>query len=236
MDVAGMTKLEKALTWLGMWGAMRLFAPIVVALIGSILLLESLVPSAVDLFPGASLRIIHVVVIGSGLLVGLLGHFAAEFWDRVFFEAWYGPRGKWLDLASKPLHLFAPGSPLKSLRSQASYHLTPKAELTNDLYREAVKLARRQVVRWERIEHPLILSQVLRSLLWPNVAIAAFAFSAGVASSIAGRVEEVPRLLAVAVACLILQLLLMASYVHFRMDHLLRLYHDVASHHAKRKS
>jgi len=236
MDVAGTTKLEKALTWLGMWGATRLFAPIVVPLVGSILLLESLVPSAADLFPGAPLRIIHVVVVGSGLLLGLLGHFAAEFWDRVFFEAWYGPRGKWLDSASKPFHLFASGGALKSVRNQAAHHLAPKTDLANGIYREAVKIARRQVERWERVGHPLILSWAFRGLLWPNLVVAVLAFIAGIGSWLSGSVEEVPRLLAVAAACLILQLLLLACYIHFRMDHMLRLYHDVASHHAKRKS
>lgn len=236
MDATATTKLEKALTRLGMWGGMRAFASIVVALVGSVLLVVSLVPSALDLFPRASPKIIYVVTVGFGLLLGLLGHFAAEAWDRFLFEAFYGPRGAWLDTAAKPFHLFPPGTPLKSIRAQAVPHLGPKVNTGHEIYREAVKLAKRQAERWERIEHPLILSWILRGLLWPNLVVAAFSFLIGIAAWFAGAVAEAPRLLAVAGACLILQVLLLASYLHFRMAHMLRLYQDVASHHPKRKS
>lgn len=236
MDITVTTKLEKALTRLGMWGVAREIAPVTVALAGSVLLLESLVPSAVDLFPRASPKIIHVVVVGCGLLLGMLGHFAAEFWDRVLFEACYGPHGKWLDSAVKPFHLFSPGAALKSVREQAAHHLGPKVHVGDDTYQEIVKLAKRQVVRWERIEHPLIFSRVLRGLLWPSLIVAALSFIAGIGSWFTGVVEASPRLLAVAAACLVLQLLLLASYLQFRMEHMLRLYQDVASHHGKRKS
>jgi hypothetical protein len=236
MDATATTKLEKALTRLGMWGGMRAFASIVVALVGSVLLLVSLVPSAADLFPRASPKIIYVVATGFGLLLGLFGHFAAEAWDRFLFEACYGPSGAWLDAAAKPFHLFPPGAPLKATRGQAVPHLGPKINTGHEIYREAVKLAKRQAERWERIEHPLILSWALRGLLWPSLTVAIVAGIAGIAAWFAGAIAEAPRLLAVAVASLLLQVLLLASYLHFRMAHMLRLYQDVASHHAKRKS
>src|SRR5574341_1241150 len=118
------TRTEKLLTWLGMWGAMRGFLPLTAAVIGSVALLEFLTPPAARLFPSVFTGLLHVLAVGIGLLLGLIGHFAGDFWDRVIFEACYGPQGMWLDLTRRPLLVFPAGSALKAERSRASQALS----------------------------------------------------------------------------------------------------------------
>lgn len=227
-------KIEKALTRLGLWGAMRTFFPITVALLGSVLLLESLAGSASRLFPLAPANVIHAVAIGTGLLLGLFGHFAGDLWDRFFFEAGYGPRGRWLDTTSRPLSLFPEGAALRKVRSQAAQAL--KTEIDDGFYRQAVKLARRQAERWELVEHPLILSWTVRGLLGPCLVAAVLAGAAAAAALLLGVVDEIVRPLAIGGAGLLLGVLLLNFYAGNRMEHMLRLYQDVALHHGKRKS
>jgi hypothetical protein len=233
MDVALTSKAEKAVTRLGMWGAMRAAFPITTALLGSVLLLESLTTSVARLLPRAPVNAIHAVAIGAGLLLGLFGHFLGEFWDRRLFEAAYGPQGYWRDAASRPLSLFPPGAPLKKLRSQAAHAM--KLEALEGFYRQAVKLARRQVERWELVEHPLILSWTARGLLGPCLVAAVAAASAAGAAALLGAVGEIPRLLAIGLGSLLLAALLLVCYADHRMEHMLRLYQDVATHPAKKK-
>lgn len=227
------TKAENLLTWLGLWGAMRSFFPIAVALLGSVLLLESFTASAARLFPRAPLNALHTVAIGAGLLLGVLSHFAGEFWDRFFFEGRYGPRGRWLDTASRPLGLLPAGAALKKVRGQAAQAM--KAEVGDGLYRQAVKLARRQVERWGPIEQPLILSWIPQGLLGPCLAAAVLGVVGIAAASLLGETAEIPRLLTIAAGSLVLGVLFLACYTDLRMTHMLRLYQDILSHPAKKK-
>lgn len=234
MSVTNPTRLERLLTWLGLWGALRTFVPLLLAQLVAIGLFESLLPSASRLFPRAPLNFLHFMAVGAGLFCGLLGHFAGEVWDRVVFEGGYGLRGRWLDAAGRPLGIFPPGGELKQARAQAAQ--TPALKDAGEgIYWEAVKLARRQAERWERIEQPLLLSRIVRSLLCPILAVAGLATFAALASA-AGPREETPRLLAVAGSALLLGLLLLAPYARLRMTHMLRLYQDVAAHQSRRKS
>jgi len=233
MDDAFFAKAERALTWLGWWGTLRVFFPIAVALLGSVLLLESLAGSAARLLPHAPLNAVHAVAFGAGLLLGLLGHSIGELWDRRFFEGRYGPRGGWLDATSRPLSLFPAGAPLKKSRNEAAHAM--KLEVSDGLYRQAVKLARRQVERWERVERPLILSWSARGLLGPCAATALLAVLGALAASPLGAAAEIPRLLAIGAGSLLLGTLLLVCYADLRMEHMLRLYQDVATHPAKKK-
>jgi hypothetical protein len=228
------TKAEKLLTRLGLWGALRGFFPLPAALIASVVFLESLTPPIARLSPAVPLNLIHLFAVGIGLLLGLIGYFAGDFWDRVVFEAFYGPQGEFLAAARRPL-LFPAGSTLNHLRSQAAQALPRRPDSEGDIYREAVKVARRQAERWERIEHPLILSRFVRALLWPCLSAAFLASCAAAISPLAAAGTVAPRLLEAGGAYLVLALLLLVPYSHLRVEHMIRLYQDVSAHPAKRK-
>lgn len=229
------TRTERLLTRLGMWGAAQGFAAVAATLVASVVLLESLTPPVARLFPGVPASLIHVFAVGIGVFLGLIGSFAGDFWDRVFFEACYGPQGRWLDTDGRPLWLFPAGSALKRHRSQAAQALPRKPETGMEIHREAAKLAKRQVVRWERIEHPLILSRWVRGFLWPCLSVALLALCAAAISALRGAPAEVLRLLATGAASLVLAVLLLVPYSHLRMEYMLRLYQDVEAHAGRRK-
>ena len=69
------TRIEKLLTWLGLWGAMRGFFPLAAAIALSVALLESLTSPVARLFPSVPVNLIHVFSVGTGILLGT---------DRVF--------------------------------------------------------------------------------------------------------------------------------------------------------
>lgn len=227
------TRVERLLTWLGMWGVMRGFSALAAAIIGSVALLEFLSPVAVRLFPPAFSNAIHVFAVGIGLLLGLLGYLVADFWDRVVFDAWYGPHGRWLPMARQPLLVLPEGEPLKRSRGLAAQALPRKPETDAEIDREAIKVARRQVERWERIERPLILAQCVRGFLWPCVFVGVLACGGALAASVFGAATEAPRLLLRGGGCLLLMALLFVPYAHLRAEFLLRLYRDVAAHPAR---
>lgn len=234
----GTMRLEKVLTWLGAWGALRYGGALVVAALGSILFLELLTPFLARLLPGVAPNRLHFFVVAVGLLLGLIGHFVAEFWDRVVFARWYGPRGAWVDRARSPLFVFPAGVELKRLRTQAVQALPKPPESDDRLDREVTKAAQRQLERWERIEHPLILGRLVRGLLWPGVFAAVLAvIAAALAFSLGAAVG--PRLLAAGAAYAILTLLLLVPFIRLRAEFFVRLYRDVAAHPAhpaRRKS
>ena len=229
------TRAEKLLTWLGMWGAMQGFPALAAAIILSLAFLESLTSSVARLFSSVPVNLIHVSAVGIGLLLGLIGYFAGDFWDDVFFEACYGPRGRWLDAASRPLLVFPAGAPLRRSRHQAAQALALKADTGKGVYRDAVKVARRQTERWERIEHPLILSGFLRGFLWPCLFVALLAVCAAGIFPFFGVATEAGRLLTVSGGCFVLALALLVPYSHLRIEHMVRLYQDVAKHAVKKK-
>jgi hypothetical protein len=231
--------VEKVLTGLGAWGALRFRAPLVTAVFSSILLLELLVPSLARLFPGVPPNLLHFFAISIGLLLGVIGHFIADLWDRVVFARWYGPRGSWLDTTQPPLFVFPAGVELKRLRAMAVQALPKKPTSDERIDREVVKVAQRQLERWERIEHPLILGQLVRGLLWPSLFASILAVAAGVLASPLGAAAAGPSLLAVGAAYVVLTLLVLVPYTRLRVEFLLRLYQDVVAHPAhppKRKS
>jgi hypothetical protein len=214
---------------------MRSGIPLVAAIILSVALLECFVPPVARLFPAVRLNLLHLFAIGIGLLLGLIGYHAGEFWDRVAFEAYYGPQGRWQDATGEPLLLFPAGATLKRQRAQATRALARHPDPGEGTYREAAKVARRQAERWERIERPLILSRCLRGLLWPCLIPAALAFGGAVVFSLLGGRPEVSRLMMIAGVSLALWLLCVAPYTHLRVAHMIRLYEDVAGHSPKRK-
>jgi hypothetical protein len=230
-----MTKTEKLLTWLGMWGAMRGFCPLTAAIIVSVALLESLTPPVARLFSAVPVNLIHVFAVGIGLLLGLIGYFAGESWD-LLFEMFYGPKGKWLETPHRPFLVLPPGPTLKRHRNQAAQALPRKSEAEEGVYREAVKVAKRQVERWEGIERPLILSRFMRSFLWPCLFAAILAACGAVIFPVFGAAMEVPRFLATAGGSLVLALLFLVPYSRLRVEHMIRLYQDVAGHSPKRKA
>jgi hypothetical protein len=229
------TKTEKLLTWLGMWGAMRGLVPLASAIVVSIVLLEFLTPPAIRFFSAVPVNFIHVVAVGIGLLLGLVGYFAGDSWD-LLFETFYGPKGKWADTASKPFLVFAPGDPLTRQRNLAAQSLPRKPGSEDDVYREAVKIARRQVERWDGIEHPLVLSRFFRALLWPFLFAALLALCGAAIFPLVGAAAEAPRLLVIAAGCLVFMLACLVPYSGRRAEHMIRLYRDVAGHAPKKRA
>ncbi len=235
----GTTHVEKVLTGLGAWGALRVGAALVTAVFSSIFLLELLTPSLARLLPGVPPNHLHFFVIGIGLLFGVIGHFIADLWDRVVFARWYGPGGSWLDTTQPPLFVFPAGAELKRLRALAVHALPKKPASDERIDREVVKVAQRQLERWERIERPLILGQLVRGLLWPSLFAAVLALAAAVLASPLGAATAGPSLLVVGAAYIVLTLLVLVHYTRLRVEFLLRLYQDVIAHPAhplKRKS
>jgi hypothetical protein len=233
------TGIERFLTWLGLWGAMRVFSALLAAVLGAILTLECLVPSAARLFPDARPNALHFFAVGIGLLLGLIGHFVADVWDRLVFEAAYGPHGRWITASRPPLAGFPAGEELRHARSQAAHALPRKPESDAEMDREAVKVARRQAERWERIERPLILARVVRGLLWPGLFAAALSLAAAALVGVFHGAAEGLRLFLMGGGYLCLTLLLLIPYARLRVEYLLRLYQDVAAHPAhpvKRKA
>jgi hypothetical protein len=228
------TKTEKLLTWLGMWGAMRGFVPLASAIVVSVALLESLTPPVIRFFSAVPVNLIHVFAVGIGLLLGLVGYFAGDSWD-LLFELFYGPKGKWRDKTGRPFLAFLPGERLKRHRNQAAQALPKKPDAEDDVYREAVKLAKRQVERWDGIEHPLILSRFMRALLWPLLFATILALVGAAVFPLVGAATEAPRLLTTAAVYLVLTLACVVPYSRGRVEHMIRLYQDVAGHAPKKK-
>jgi len=229
------TKTENLLTWLGVWGAMRGFCPLASAIVVSVALLESFTPPVIRFFSAVPVNLIHVFAVGIGLLLGLIGYFAGDSWD-LLFEMFYGPQGKWLDTTGRPFLVFSPGQTLKRHQNQAAQALPRKPDAEDEIYREAVKVAKRQVERWDGIERPLILSRFMRALLWPCLFAAILALCGAVIFPLFGAAAEAPRLLATAAGCLVLTLACLVPYSRRRVEHMVRLYQDVAGHAPKKKA
>jgi hypothetical protein len=239
MAANGTSYVEKVLTRLGAWGALRSGTALVISAFGAILLLELLTPLLARLFPGVQSNFLHFFVSSIGLLLGLTGHFIADRWDRAVFARLYGSRGSWLDRDRPPLLVFPAGSEVKRLRALAVQALPRRPESDERIDREIVKAAQRQQERWERIEHPLLLGQLVRALLWPSLFAALVAVTAAVLAAPLGAAAAGPSLLAAGAAYLALALLMLVPYTNLRVEFLLRLYRDVAAHpahHPKRKA
>jgi hypothetical protein len=236
MDLDLTTRTERLLTRLGLWGAVRGPAALVASLVVTIALLESLTPPLGRLFPSVPTSLIQVFAVAAGVLFGLIGSFAGDFWDRDFFEACYGSHGWWLGADRGPLLVFPAGSALSRARTQAAQALARELDVEKrGIYREAVRVARRQAERWERIEHPLILSQFVRGLLWPLLSVALLASGAAAVCPFFGVEGLAWRFLAAGGGCFLFALLLLTLYSHLRVEHMVRLYQDVAGHSIKKK-
>ena len=222
--------LEKLLTRLGAWRALRFGGALVSAVFSSILFLELLTPFLGRVFPAVPPNLFHFFGISIGLLLGLIGHFIAGLWDRIVFTRWYGPRGLWLDTTRPPLLFFPAGAELKRLRALAVQALPKKAASDEQIDREVVRAAQRQQERWELIEHPLILGQLVRGLLWPSLFGAVLAMAT---APLAWSLDEAGAgrsLLVAGAAYFVLTLLVLVPYTHLRIEFLLRLYRDVTTH------
>jgi len=159
------TKTEKLLTWLGMWGAMRGFVPLASAIVVSVALLESLTPPVIRFFSAVPVNLIHVFAVGSAFSLDSSATSRGIRGSPVRVVLW--PEGKVArqDRQAVPRVLTRRAAEAASEPGSPGTPKKPDAE--DDVYREAVKLAKRQVERWDGIEHPLILSRFMRALLWP---------------------------------------------------------------------
>ena len=197
--------------------------------------MQTLTPPVVRFFPEVPINLIQVFSVGIGLLLGLVGYFAGDSWDMLF-EMFYGPQGRWLDTTGRPLLVFPPGTTLRRTRVQAAQVLPRKLDTRDDIYREAVKVAKRQVERWGGIEHPLILSRCMRALLWSCLFPAVLALAGAGIFPLLGETGETFHLLATAGGGFLLTLACLVPFSRLRLDHMVRLYQDVAGHAPKKKA
>jgi hypothetical protein len=175
------------------------------------------------------------MAVGLGVLLGLIAHFTAEFWDRVAFEALYGPEGHWRD-RSGPVLLLLPGGHAVRRARDAAAQTMPRRPGDADVHQEAVKIARRQAERWERIERPRVLSRVARGFLWPGLYVALLGCGAALVLWLIGLPAQAPRFLAGGAIAFAVLLLSFAPYTRWRVEYLVRLYEDVAAHARRKKS
>jgi hypothetical protein len=229
------TRVEALVTWLGLWGAMRGGSALIAAIVAAVALLEVLTPPVFRLYPAASRNAIHFMAVGLGVLLGLIAHFTAEFWDRVAFEALYGPEGHWRD-RSGPVLLLLPGGHAVRRARDAAAQTMPRRPGDADVHQEAVKIARRQAERWERIERPRVLSRVARGFLWPGLYVALLGCGAALVLWLIGLPAQAPRFLAGGAIAFAVLLLSFAPYTRWRVEYLVRLYEDVAAHARRKKS
>ena len=228
------TSVERLLSWLGVWGAMRAGAVLLTPFFASILLCELLAPSVARVLPLDNSTVVYFFSLCAGLLLGLIGFYAAPFWDRAVFARWYGVEGRWRNTTRLPLGLFPPGAPLHEARGLLLQAMERKPETPAEIDREAVKIARRQAERWERIEHPLILADSVRGLLWPCAVAAGLGVVGAAFSAILGSTET-GRLLGIAAGFAAVCCLLLVPYCWLRFEYLARLYHDITAHAPKKK-
>jgi hypothetical protein len=214
------TRVEALVTWLGLWGAMRGGSALIAAIVAAVALLEVLTPPVFQLYPAASRNAIHFMAVGLGVLLGLIAHFTAEFWDRVAFEALYGPEGHWRD-RSGPMLLLPGGYAVRRAREAAAQTMPRRPGADADVHQEAVKIA---------------LSRVARGFLWPGLSVGVLGCGAALVLSLIGGPAQAPRFLAGGAIAFAVLLLAFVPYTRWRVEYLVRLYEDVAAHARRKKS
>jgi len=228
------TGLERLLTSLGLWGALRIGSALPIPLAASILLCLLLVPSVSQLVPVANSSVVFFFASCAGVLLGLISYYGAAFWDRALFDAWYGAQGSWSGSSSPVFGLLPSGVQLAEARTELLDSLDRKPDSLAALNDEAVKIARRQAERWAKIEHLLILANAARGLLWPCAFVACIGVITAAASAFLGS-HEAARILSIGLASAALFGICLVPYCRLRVAYLIRLYQDVAGHAPRKK-
>jgi hypothetical protein len=193
------TGLERQLTSLGLWGALRIGSALPIPLAASILLCLLLAPSVSRLVPVANSPVAFFFASCAGGLLGLISFYSAAFWDRALFDVWYGAQGRWSGSSSPVFGWLPSGAQLAEARTQLLDSFDRKPDSPAALNAEAVKIARRQAERWVKIEHPLILANAARGLLWPCTCVACIGVITAAASAFLSS-QEAARLLGIGLA------------------------------------
>ena len=76
----------------------------------------------------------------------------------------------------------------------------------------------------------------MRGLLWPSVFVAILGAAAAVIVPLLGAAPEAPRFLVTAGICVALAAVFLIPYSTLRVEHMIRLYQDVADHTPRKKS
>ncbi len=225
---------ERLLIWLGLSGAARSGFALAISVLVSIISSEVLAAPASRIFYLVKPSVVFFFAICAGLLLGLIAYYAAPFWDRTVFARLYGPRGRWRDATAPVAGLFPSGAEVHRARALLVQSVEPRGDGPDAVDREAVKIARRQAERWEKIERPLFLADSIRACLWPCVFAAALGVVGAVLSA-GFQAGGTGRFLGIAVVSALACGLLLGPYCRFRIEYLLRLYLDVAEHAPKKK-
>ena len=228
------TGLERLLSSLGLWGALRIGSALPIPLAVSVLLCLLLAPSVSQLVPVANFSAAFFFATCAGVLLGLISYYGAAFWDRALFDFWYGAQGRWSGSSSPVFGWLPSGTQLAEARTQLLDDLDRKPDSPAALNDEAVKIAHRQAERWAKIEHPLILANAARGLLWPCAFVACIGAITAAISAFLGS-QEAARLFGIGLASAALFGICLVPYCRLRVEYLIRLYQDVAAHAPKKK-
>lgn len=224
------SKLKATLTSLGLWKAINGIPTLLILIIVSVALLELIAPQALLLLPSLSTSTLHLFIVIIGVLLGLTGYFAGDFWDSRFFDPRYGIRGKWLRSHTRPFDVFPAGSDLKQYRDKAIQALFGKEHGGEGIYREAKKVAKGQVNKWEYIEQPLILSKFVRGFIWPCFLFAVSSVLVAIGAIIFGWALSIAVFIVAGAIAFCLGVLLFIPYFHLRVEHMILLYEYVHEH------
>jgi hypothetical protein len=161
------SKLKTFLTWIGLWKAIKGYPALLILILVSVALLELIAHQAILLLPGLSVTTLHLFIVIIGILLGLTGYFAGDFWDSRFFDPHYGIEGKWLHSHTRPFNVFPAGTDLKQYRDQAIQALFGKEHSGEGIYREAKKVAKRQAKNGTTLSNYLFCRNLCGALSGP---------------------------------------------------------------------
>jgi len=230
------SKLQAALTSLGLWKAIQGYPALLILIMVSVALLELIAPQALLFLPSFFASAVHWFLVIIGTLLGLIGYFAGDFWDSRFFDPRYGLRGKWLHSQTRPFDIFPAGSDLKQYRDKAIQALFGEEHSGEGIYREAKKVAVKQAKKWDYIEQPLILSKFVRGFIWPCFLIAVASILGAIGALFFGWTLKPTVLIITGVVVSCFGVLLFIPYFQLRVEHMIRLYEYVYDYISKKQA
>jgi hypothetical protein len=222
--------VEKTLTALGLWKAIKGVPALLISVVVFIALIEAVVLHVFGLSKmfAAALQLLTIMI---GTLFGLVSYVGGNFWDSKVFDPRYSLRGRWLQRTTRPFHVFPAGSDLKRSRDRAVQAICPEEE---GVYKKAERLAnpttktKAQARQWEYIEQPLILSKFIRSFIWPFAVMGTLLFVLGFGELLLARVADSMLAFGLSALIFLVTILLFIPYFHFRVEHIIRLFDFVA--------
>jgi hypothetical protein len=220
-------KIDGFLKWTGLFRAAKGTPSLLAAILASIVALECiLIP-----FPTEYRVLLQPGLLILGVVVGVISVKAGDFWDRKVFNPRYGLKGAWLERC--PWALFPPGSDLRYYRNLAIDKLKPSGAIDPEtgerVYRESKKIVQRSPKRWDWVDEPTALSKFARNFILPAFVTAFVSFGILVWNMLSGNYRAAMLALLASLVFLIIGFALFIPYFSFRIEHMIRLYDEIAS-------